>query len=149
MDLARIGHIGAEAVVVGGVAYLLSQQNATLRTEVEDLRKQLQHVAIHTRNLHQDYDSRLTALSTELEKLKEIKKARKTPTRSREILRATAIDDLSPPTTQRRSIRLPVQETSSPSGVAGALGALDKLEATPPTSEDDDESDPESVLKRV
>jgi DNA anti-recombination protein RmuC len=143
MDLARIGHIGAEVAVVGGVAYLLMQQNKSLQTKVEVLEKQLAHVALHTRNLNQGLETRLLALYDEIEKLKKGRERPERPVRAREILRATAIDDQSPPPLRARSRRLPPQEPASPLPVA----AKSPPPITPP-QEDDEESDVEAVLRR-
>jgi len=143
MDLARIGHIGAEVAVVGGLAYFLMQQNKTLQTKVDELEKKLQHVALHTRNLHQDHEVRFAALE---EKLKKGRERPERAPRAREILRATAIDDDSPPPVRpRASRRLPAQEPSSP--VATTPPATSRS-ASPLPAEDDEESDPEAVLKR-
>lgn len=138
MDLARIGHIGVEALVVGGGAFLLIQQNKALQEKVDELQKQLAHVALHTRNVTQGLEGKLTALSEEIEKLK---KGRERPPRAREILRATPIEEPAP---RPRSRRLPPQEPSSPPPPPPA--------STPPrrtpSPEDDEESDVETLLRR-
>ena len=147
MDLARIGHIGVEALVVGGGAFLLMQQNKALQEKVDELQKQLAHVALHTRNVTQGLEGKLTALSEEIERLK---KGRERPPRAREILRATTIkdlnepEDLDRPAPRPRSRRLPPQEPSSPPPPPPASTPPRR---TPPP-EDDEESDVETLLRR-
>ena len=131
MDLARIGHIGAEVAVIGGVAFALMQQNKGLQAEVEELRKQLQHVALHTRNIHEEHEGRIASLTLDLEKLR--KGRERPPVRNREVLRVTPInDEVTPVPVRTRSRKLPILE--SPVTVEG---------------EEDEESDPEAVLKRM
>jgi hypothetical protein len=145
MDLARIGHVGAEVAVVGGLAWVLYQQNTALQLRVTAMEKQLASVALHTRNLHQEHEDRLVKLTIELKNLgrkRGTERNAERPPRAREILRATEVEEPdTPPARPRRPRRqaLPVQEPSSPVSPTGTVT---------PVPLEDEESDPEVLLKR-
>jgi len=62
MDPLKIGHIGVEVVAIGGLAYYLINQNKLLQAQIDELKKQLSHVAIHINHSQQELRSDLEAM---------------------------------------------------------------------------------------
>lgn len=62
MDPLKIGHIGVEVVAIGGLAYYLINQNKLLQAQIDELKKQLSHVAIHINHSQQELRSDFDAM---------------------------------------------------------------------------------------
>jgi len=87
----KIGHIGVEVVAIGGLAYYLINQNKLLQAQIDELKKQLSHVAIHINHSQQELRSDLDAVKKQ---------------KTREALRSAPIEsssgEESPPIRSRR-----------------------------------------------
>lgn len=151
-----MAHVGVEAVAIGGLAVYFMHQNKLLQAQIDELKRQLQHTAIHLNNTYED-------LRLELEEVKKQKtrganreslRRRESPVRKLERRRSQ-----SPRHSQ--SPRSPVRMSTRAAARAAILNPIEEprrsIPPPPPTpspseaSDDlleDDGSDVESALKR-
>jgi TolA-binding protein len=127
MDTTKIGHIGIELALIAGGSYYLINQNKQLQGQIDDLKKQLSHVAIHTHNSQQEFAQQLKAMSGELDKLRQ----QKSRGSDRDLLRSATTE--SPRRSPRRSSRRSrVPETSPILDRAAARAAAREAIRNPP-----------------
>lgn len=98
MDAAKIGHIGVEVVAFGGLAIYLINQNRGLQRQIDELRKQLSHVAVHVDHTQKDLRAATEKVRTDLTQELQHFKERDS---DRELLRSPRSPRDSPPRSRR------------------------------------------------
>lgn len=101
MDTLKLTHAAIDVVALAGLTYYMVNQNKALQVQIDELKKQLSHVATHVNNSYNDNLNQVKVLSSEVDKLKRTSER----TSSRAVLRSAAIEDEEPPRTVKPRIR--------------------------------------------